>query len=260
MIAQAKDPVEARLRGSLIGLAVGSAYPGGFAEVPSDEAVLAREVTESLVVHGGGVSPDDLRQRFEQNAEHWIRTDELGEACSTLGYLAPMTLRTPPGPSTVAGALVLAEATDELEQCSDEIRYFATLLGSAQWAPDPSELSAAELKTQLFALNPYAEPWDFDNHQWGELVERLRHRPWCEGGGADLGHPDEFANPLEAALWALDTTDSFEAGLELAASGGDDLSLRCAIYGQLAGATYGLDAIPEEWVAATADPPIRRTS
>ena len=52
---------------------------------------------------------------------------------------------------------------------------------------------------------------------------------------------------LEAALWALRTTSSFEEGVLAAVNLGDDADTTAAIYGQLAGAHYGLDGIPARW-------------
>ena len=52
---------------------------------------------------------------------------------------------------------------------------------------------------------------------------------------------------LEAALWAFHTSDSFEEGALKAVNLGDDADTTGAIYGQLAGAHYGMNAIPERW-------------
>jgi len=53
---------------------------------------------------------------------------------------------------------------------------------------------------------------------------------------------------LEAALWAFATTDSFREGCLRAVNLGDDADTTGAVYGQLAGAYYGVDAIPAEWI------------
>lgn len=53
---------------------------------------------------------------------------------------------------------------------------------------------------------------------------------------------------LEAALWAFARTDSFKEGLLMVVNLGDDSDTTGAIYGQLAGAFYGISAIPEKWV------------
>lgn len=52
---------------------------------------------------------------------------------------------------------------------------------------------------------------------------------------------------LEAALWAFAHTQTFAEGCLKAANLGDDSDTTAAIYGQLAGAYYGLDAIPLHW-------------
>lgn len=52
---------------------------------------------------------------------------------------------------------------------------------------------------------------------------------------------------LEAALWAFANTDSFTEGALLATNLGDDADTVGAVYGQLAGAYYGLEKIPPHW-------------
>ena len=55
---------------------------------------------------------------------------------------------------------------------------------------------------------------------------------------------------LEAALWAFETTATFEEGLIAAVNLGGDSDSIGAVYGQIAGAFYGFSAIPERWVRA----------
>ena len=52
---------------------------------------------------------------------------------------------------------------------------------------------------------------------------------------------------MEAALWAFARSTTFKDGALLAVNLGDDADTTGAIYGQLAGAFYGVEAIPEEW-------------
>lgn len=55
---------------------------------------------------------------------------------------------------------------------------------------------------------------------------------------------------LEAALWAFNTTASFEEGLIAAVNLGGDSDTIGAVFGQIAGAYYGFEAIPDRWVKA----------
>ena len=52
---------------------------------------------------------------------------------------------------------------------------------------------------------------------------------------------------LEAALWAVASTDDFEAAILAAVNLGDDADTTAAIAGQLAGALYGVEGIPARW-------------
>ncbi|PQP85446.1 ADP-ribosylglycohydrolase [Paenibacillus sp. PCH8] len=52
---------------------------------------------------------------------------------------------------------------------------------------------------------------------------------------------------LEAALWAFYKSSSYEEGALLAVNLGDDADTTGAVYGQIAGAYYGLSGIPENW-------------
>jgi ADP-ribosylglycohydrolase len=52
---------------------------------------------------------------------------------------------------------------------------------------------------------------------------------------------------LEAALWAFYHSTSFREGCLLAVNLGDDADTTGAVYGQLAGAFYGEQGIPQQW-------------
>lgn len=52
---------------------------------------------------------------------------------------------------------------------------------------------------------------------------------------------------LEAALWAFHKSHDFREGALLAVNLGDDADTTGAIYGQTAGAYYGVESNPPEW-------------
>jgi ADP-ribosyl-[dinitrogen reductase] hydrolase len=57
---------------------------------------------------------------------------------------------------------------------------------------------------------------------------------------------------LEAALWAVARTATFEDAVLTAANLGGDADTTAAITGQLAGALYGESAIPQQWLERVA--------
>jgi ADP-ribosyl-[dinitrogen reductase] hydrolase len=57
-----------------------------------------------------------------------------------------------------------------------------------------------------------------------------------------------YENTLEAAMWAVSNTTSFEDAVIQAVNLGDDADTVGAVTGQLAGAMYGKNSIPERWL------------
>ncbi|ASA25956.1 ADP-ribosylglycohydrolase family protein [Paenibacillus donghaensis] len=69
---------------------------------------------------------------------------------------------------------------------------------------------------------------------------KLKQPPEIQGSGY-------VVKSLEAALWAFHNSSSFEEGALLAVNLGDDADTTGAVYGQIAGAYYGLDGLPASW-------------
>lgn len=106
-------------------------------------------------------------------------------------------------------------------------------------------------------------------------MRKLPHLTFTQSNVAAIARGDYLAKPaseirgsgycvqsLEAALWCFHHTDNFAAAILQAANLGDDADTTAAIVGQLAGAYYGVRAIPGHWlellhegeeIAATAD-------
>ena len=59
---------------------------------------------------------------------------------------------------------------------------------------------------------------------------------------------------LEAALWVFAHTSSYQEAVLAAVNLGEDTDTSAAVVGQLAGAFYGLAAIPAEWLEVLAFP------
>jgi ADP-ribosyl-[dinitrogen reductase] hydrolase len=85
------------------------------------------------------------------------------------------------------------------------------------------------------------------NHDIEEIAQgSYKNRKGYADGIRGKGY---VVNALEAALWAFDNDEnSFEKGVLAAINLGDDTDTTAAIYGQLAGAVYGIDEIPKRWV------------
>ncbi|HYN76187.1 MAG TPA: ADP-ribosylglycohydrolase family protein, partial [Lamprocystis sp. (in: g-proteobacteria)] len=69
---------------------------------------------------------------------------------------------------------------------------------------------------------------------------KIKNPPQIRGSGY-------VGEALEAALWAFHSTSDFASGALKGVNLGDDADTTGAIYGQIAGACYGVAGIPQEW-------------
>lgn len=122
--------------------------------------------------------------------------------------------------------------------CIDACRYLGALIvGAVRGA------SKEELLSEMYC--PVVGHW---NHRLlaSEIAAiargsfKKKNPPAIKGTGY-------VVQSLEAALWAFHNSHSFEEGCLKAVNLGDDADTTGAVYGQLAGAFYGAEAIPEGW-------------
>ena len=79
------------------------------------------------------------------------------------------------------------------------------------------------------------------------MAGSLRGRPRNE-----IDSSGYVVDTLEAALWSVARTGNFRNAVLLAANLADDADTVAAVAGQLAGALYGLDGIPDTWLERVA--------
>ncbi|KAE8387690.1 ADP-ribosylation/Crystallin J1 [Aspergillus alliaceus] len=86
----------------------------------------------------------------------------------------------------------------------------------------------------------------------GDLVERLATykclADWGRRNAEDVRSSGWVVDTLEVALWGFFKYDCWAEGALAVANLGGDADTAAAVYGGLAGAFYGVDAIPAEWV------------
>jgi len=128
--------------------------------------------------------------------------------------------------------------THQTRTCIDACRYFGGLIvGAVSGAPKDELLSER--------YSPVPGYWS-ENTLAKEVDEvaagsfRVLEPPAIKGTGY-------VVKSLEAALWAFYKTDSFKEGCLLAVNLGDDADTTGAVYGQIAGAFYGEEGIPQNW-------------
>lgn len=127
--------------------------------------------------------------------------------------------------------------------CVDACRYYGSLIVGAVTGHKKEELLSQRYSPAKGYWEEHPLIPEIDEIAGGSF--KVREPPEIKGTG-------HVTRALEAALWAFHNSDSFKEGCLLAVNLGDDADTTGAIYGQLAGAYYGEDGIPEEWRAKLA--------
>ena len=239
----------------------------------TDDTSMALCLAESLI-ECGGFDPADQMQRYVRwwHEGHLSSTGECFDIGNTVGSALsqfertrepycgskdPMSagngsiMRLAPVPMFYAASP--KEAVEKSEGSSwtthqapaaiDACRYFGGLIVGAL-----NGVSKGELLVERFC--PVAGCWD-DGPLVPEIDEvacglfKSKEPPDIQGSGY-------VVKSLEAALWAFHRSDSFREGCLLAVNLGDDADTTGAVYGQLAGACYGENGIPDEWLSSLA--------
>ncbi len=190
-----------------------------------------------------GGSTAKALQRFEQSGEPFPGdADPGGGGNGPLMKLAPVAMAYAQQPEQAAEfAGQSARTTHGAPEAIDAARWFAVLLVGALNAVPKDELLGAS----VYGCQP--GPIDFD--QLHPKIQKIAAGSYREKQPPEIKGSGYSPLALEAALWALYTTSSWEQGALAAVNLGDDADTTAAIYGQLAGAIYGPQAIPERWLA-----------
>ena len=155
-------------------------------------------------------------------------------------------MRLAPVPMFFAGAAAAAvhysgessRTTHGAKACIDGCRYYGGLIWAAINGVDKSGLLAG--KYSPAGRWSELEPWHGEIEEVAGGSFKRKGPPQIQGSGY-------VVRSIEAALWAFHKSMSFEQGALMAVNLGDDADTTGAIYGQLAGAFYGMEAIPAVW-------------
>ncbi|MBI5879787.1 MAG: ADP-ribosylglycohydrolase family protein [Chloroflexi bacterium] len=180
-------------------------------------------------------------ETFERtHAPYCGSTDATQSGNGSLMRLTPVPLRYAVNPrAAVAHSGDSSRTTHGSIEAVDACRYMAGLIVGALQGRSKDVLLAGRFEpvTGLWAQSPLAPKIDAiaGGSFKGKNTKTIRATGYV-------------AHSLEAALWAFHGSDNFRDGVLMAVNLGDDADTTGAIYGQLAGAYYGVEGIPAEWL------------
>jgi ADP-ribosyl-[dinitrogen reductase] hydrolase len=187
----------------------------------------------------GGTVGAALR-RFEAYQDPFAgETDPRYGGNGSLMRLAPVPLAYASFPEkAVLFAGEMSRTTHSAPEPIDACRYYSGLIIGALGG-EPKEAFLQSLYSPLDGSWPLSA--------LSPKIEEIASGSFKNKQPPEIRGTGYVVQALEAALWAFWQTDEFEAGALAAVNLGDDADTTGAIYGQLAGAYYGIDAIPDSW-------------
>jgi ADP-ribosylglycohydrolase len=162
-------------------------------------------------------------------------TDPHTAGNGSLMRLAPAAMFFAPQPLVAAHMCAQSSLTTHGAQAAiDACFYFGTLLAfTLNGAP----------KEMLLQVG--YTPWLEELHP---PILEVAHGSFQHKQPPEIQGSGYVVKSLEAAMWAFNNSQDFRQGCLMAANLGDDADTTAAIYGQLAGAYYGEEGIPAEWL------------
>jgi ADP-ribosyl-[dinitrogen reductase] hydrolase len=279
------SPVAARDRalGAFVGLAVGDAlgttiefqrrdtYPhvadmaggGPFQLRPgewTDDTSMALCLADSLIATKGVLDPVDLADRFVR----WWRQGEnsVNGRCFDIGNATRAALAryretgTPrgddaPGSAGNGGVMRLAPAVLAALRAPERAIALARAQSEVTHAA-PECLDAAEVLARVLIAGIAGAGLEAVYAGGAETLASPKVRAIAEGGWRgksrdQIRSSGYVIDTLEAALWAVGSSRSFEEAVLKAVNLGDDADTVGAVSGQIAGAIWGYQAIPPSW-------------
>ncbi len=171
-------------------------------------------------------------------------TDEWSAGNGSIMRLAPVPMFYARNPvMAIERAADSSRTTHGAAAAVDACRYLAGLLVGALHG-----VSKDELLSERYA--PISGYWQ--THPLDPAIDLIAAGSFKEREPPDIEGSGYVVRSLEAALWAFDRSASFEEGCLLAVNLGHDADTTAAVYGQLAGALYGEQGIPERWLTRLA--------
>ena len=178
--------------------------------------------------------------RFQVTGEPYTGTPDRAIAGNgSLMRLAPVPMYyAVDAAEAIDRAALSSWTTHGAPQAVDACRFFSGLLVAALNGVDKQTLLAP-------GYCPIEGLWEHD--PLDETIAEVAGGSFARREPPVIVGSGYVVRSLEAALWAFSKSQNFREGALLAVNLGDDADTTGAIYGQIAGAHYGAEAIPPEW-------------
>lgn len=182
----------------------------------------------------------DALERFESSGDPISgSTDPYSAGNGSLMRLAPVPMFYARHPRiAIERSAQSSRTTHGAQAAVDACSYFGGLLVGAL-----NGAAKDELLSDCYA--PIPGHWK--DHRLSKEIEEVACGSFKRRNPPEIKGSGYVVRSLEAALWAFHHSQNFREGCLMAANLGEDADTTAAIFGQLAGAHYGVLDIPASW-------------
>ena len=187
-----------------------------------------------------GNTVSDALSKFAETGDPYAgSTDPYSAGNGSLMRLAPVPMFFQANPAEAINQCAESSRTTHgAETCLDACRYFGGMLIGALGGAGKDDLLSAD-------YCPVHGPWE--QEPLCPEISEIAKGSFKDKNPPDIVGSGYVVESLEAALWAFYRSENFRDGCLLAVNLGNDADTTAAIYGQIAGAHYGVNSIPASW-------------
>lgn len=176
-----------------------------------------------------GTTTRSAIRNFEETGSELNNTHFMDAGNGSIMRLAPVAIKWHNDESMAVGAAIMqSETTHGSTECVDSCELMARVLVRAYKATSKEEVFEIEVLDR-----------------WTDRVKTILTT--LDVGRDAVSSTGYVIHTLHAALWCFKHTDNFRDAILLATNLGDDTDTVAAVTGQIAGAYYGLEGIPQDW-------------
>lgn len=179
-----------------------------------------------------GVTVSEAISQYLATGEPYAgSTNPLSAGNGSLMRLAPIAIFYYPDLTKMQHfAKLSSKTTHGAKECLDACACFASLLHGAFSGLDKSSLLSSDSYQAVT-----------------KKIKALQQQNYTDKTESQIKGSGYVVESLEAALWCFAKSENFKDAVLMAANLGDDADTTAAICGQIAGAYYGVEAIPKHW-------------
>jgi len=188
----------------------------------------------------GNTTIQGIRHYMETGEPKMVTTDPYSAGNGSIMRLAPVPLfYFYNAEKAIEKSGMSSLTTHPLKVTVDACRYMGAIIHGL--------INGIDKQTVLSKLyTPYIDCWN--KQPLDPKICNIANGSFKTKNPPEIRGTGYVVDSLEAALWAFYNTENFKDGVLSAVNLGDDADTTGAVFGQIAGAYYGIDNIPKSWV------------